>query len=97
MSTRSRRKFTPEFEAEAVQMVGAADGNIARVARELGLYDSMFENWCARPGPRRTVPPPLMSERRSGTTPGAGPDPARSGHPGKSRCGAAPATATVAV
>ena len=30
MSTRSRRKFTPEFKAEAVEMVEAAGGNIAR-------------------------------------------------------------------
>lgn len=45
MSTRSRRKFTPEFKAEAVEMVRAADGNIARVARELGVYDSTLGNW----------------------------------------------------
>ena len=35
MSTRSRRKFTPEFKAEAVEMVQAAGGNIALVAKEL--------------------------------------------------------------
>lgn len=38
MSTRSRRKFTPEFKAEAVEMVEAAGGNITQVAKELGIY-----------------------------------------------------------
>lgn len=45
MSTRNRRKFTPEFKAEAVEMVRATDGNIAQVARELGIYDSTLGNW----------------------------------------------------
>ncbi len=45
MTTRSRRKFTPEFKAEAVEMVEAVGGNIAQVAKELGIYDSTLENW----------------------------------------------------
>jgi transposase len=45
MSTRNRRKFTPEFKTEAVAMVGAAGGNIARVAKELGIHDSTLGNW----------------------------------------------------
>ena len=45
MSTRGRRKFTPEFKAEAVEMVEAAGGNIAQVANELGIYDSSLGNW----------------------------------------------------
>jgi transposase len=44
-STRNRRRFTPEFKTEAVEMVEAADGNIAQVARELGIYDSTLGNW----------------------------------------------------
>ena len=44
-SSRSRRKFTPEFKAEAVGMVEATEGNIAQVARELGIYDSTLGNW----------------------------------------------------
>lgn len=36
----ARAKFTPEFKAEAVAMVEAAGGNIAQVAKELGLHDS---------------------------------------------------------
>lgn len=44
MSTKNRRKFTPEFKAEAVEMVRASGGNIAQVARELGIYDSSLGN-----------------------------------------------------
>jgi transposase len=45
VTTRSRRKFTPEFKAEAVRLVEASGGNIARVAKELGVYDSTLGNW----------------------------------------------------
>jgi transposase-like protein len=45
LSTRSRRRFTPEFKAEAVQMVHDSGDNIAQVARELGIYDSTLGNW----------------------------------------------------
>jgi transposase len=45
VSTRGRRRFTPEFKAEAVEMVAAAGGNIAQVAKELGIYDSTLGNW----------------------------------------------------
>lgn len=41
----ARRKFTPEFRAEAVAAVEAAGGNIAKVAKELGMYDSTLGNW----------------------------------------------------
>ena len=42
---RNRRKFTPEFKAEAVALVEASGGNIAQVAKELGVYDSTLGNW----------------------------------------------------
>jgi transposase len=42
---RPRRKFTPEFKAEAVAMVEASGGQIAKVARELKLHDSSLGNW----------------------------------------------------
>ncbi len=44
-SRRPRRKFTPEFKAEAVAMVDASGGQIAKVARELKLHDSSLGNW----------------------------------------------------
>ena len=42
---RNRRKFTPEFKAEAVALVEASGGNIAKVAKELQVYDSTLGNW----------------------------------------------------
>ena len=42
---RNRRRFTPEFKAEAVSLVEASGGNIAAVAKELGIYDSTLGNW----------------------------------------------------
>jgi transposase len=44
-SSKVRRSFTPEFKAEAVAMVEASGGNIARVAKELKIYDSTLGNW----------------------------------------------------
>ena len=44
-SSRQRRQFTPEFKADAVAMVAASGGNIAKVAKELKLYDSTLGNW----------------------------------------------------
>lgn len=45
---RSRRQFTDEFKAEAVAMVDASGGQVAKVARELGIYDSTLGNWVRR-------------------------------------------------
>jgi transposase len=44
-SRRPRRKFTKEFKAEAVAMVEESGGQIAKVARELNIYDSSLGNW----------------------------------------------------
>lgn len=44
-SRRLRRKFTEEFKAEAVAMVEASGGEIAKVARELNIHDSSLGNW----------------------------------------------------
>jgi len=44
-SRRPRRKFTDEFKADAVRMVEESGGQIAKVARELGIYDSSLGNW----------------------------------------------------
>ena len=47
-SRRSRRKFTDEFKADAVAMVEESGGQIAKVARELNIYDSLLGNWVRR-------------------------------------------------
>jgi transposase len=44
-SRRSRRRFTDEFKADAVALVEASGGNIAKVARELNVHDSSLGNW----------------------------------------------------
>ena len=42
---RPRRRFTDEFEADAVAMVEESGGQIGKVAKELGIYDSSLGNW----------------------------------------------------
>ena len=42
---RIRRKFTDEFKADAVALVEESGGQIAKVAKELGIYDSSLGNW----------------------------------------------------
>ena len=42
---RPRRRFTAEFKAEAVRLVEESGGQIAKVAKELGIYDSSLGNW----------------------------------------------------
>ena len=46
--SRPRRKFTAEFKAEAVAMVEASGGQIAKVARELNVPESSLGNWVTR-------------------------------------------------
>lgn len=59
---RSRRKFTEEFKAEAVQMVRDSGGQIAKVARELNLHDSSLGNW-VREAQARANGAPSEAER----------------------------------
>jgi transposase-like protein len=43
--TEHRRKFSPQFKAEAVQMVISTGRPIAEVARDLGIGDGTLGNW----------------------------------------------------
>jgi transposase-like protein len=43
--TEHRRKFSPQFKAEAVQMVIETGKPIAQVARDLGIHDGTLGNW----------------------------------------------------
>jgi transposase len=61
-SRRPRRKFTPEFKAEAVAMVEASGGQIAQVARELQLHDSSLGNW-VREAREQAAGAPTTAER----------------------------------
>jgi transposase-like protein len=42
---RQKRVFTPQYRAEAVQLVLAADKPIAEIARDLGIGESTLGNW----------------------------------------------------
>lgn len=41
----TRRKFTPEFKAEAVELVVNSGRSIAEIARDLGISDGTLGNW----------------------------------------------------
>ena len=40
-----RRKFSPQFKAEAVQLVIETGKPVAEVARDLGIHDGTLGNW----------------------------------------------------
>lgn len=42
---RTRRKFTPEFKAEAVKLAQQAGASIHATAASLGLNDSLLRRW----------------------------------------------------
>ena len=50
---RARRNFTPEFKAEAVQMVIETGKPIAQVARDLGINAGTLGNWVNADARRR--------------------------------------------
>ncbi len=57
-----RRKFSPQFKAEAVQMVIETGKPVAEVARDLGIHDGTLGNWVAawrrdNPGPEQSLSP----------------------------------------
>lgn len=44
----TRRKFTPEYKAEAVQFVITSGQPVAEVARNLGIVETTLGNWVAK-------------------------------------------------
>jgi transposase-like protein len=42
---RQRRKFTPEFKAEAVRIVRTSGKSVSEVARELDLTETCLRTW----------------------------------------------------
>ncbi len=59
---RTRRKFTDEFKADAVALVEESGGQIAKVAKELGIYDSSLGKW-VRQAHERADGEPTPEER----------------------------------
>lgn len=45
MARKKRRKFTPEFKREVVELCQRGDRSIGEVARDLDLTDSAVRNW----------------------------------------------------
>jgi transposase-like protein len=45
---RARRKFTPEFKAEAVRLCKVGDRTIAQVAVDLDLTETALRDWVKR-------------------------------------------------
>jgi transposase-like protein len=48
MARRKRRKFTPEFKAEAVRVARVGDRTIAQVAVDLDLTETALRDWIKR-------------------------------------------------
>lgn len=59
---RRRRKFSDEFKADAVALVEDSGGQIAKVAKELGIYDSSLGNW-VRQAREEAAGAPTVEER----------------------------------
>lgn len=59
--TSKRRKFSPQFKAEAVQMVVETDRTIAEVARDLGVVEQTLGNWVKAWRDDNPVPEPKLS------------------------------------
>ena len=61
MPGKKRRKYTPEYQAEAVRQVKAGDRQLSQVARDLGLSMQTLWNWVypdrrqSKEGPSETL------------------------------------------
>jgi transposase len=64
MARSRRRKFSPEFKAEAVRLVESSHAPIATIAQQLGIARGMLSRWvdAARPAPREPIPEDERSE-----------------------------------
>ena len=63
MGRRRRRRYSPEFKAEAIRVVNDTDAPVAHIARELGVSKTTLVQWvsAARPQPQT----PLTEDERS--------------------------------
>jgi len=48
VTKRKRRQFTPEFKADAVQLVRAGGRTIGQAARDLDLTETALQGWIRR-------------------------------------------------
>ena len=70
MAKRKRRKFTAEYKAEVVRLVGASGKGVGQVAKELDLTETSVRNWVrqGRIDAQRDPAGPLTSEERAELT-----------------------------
>ena len=70
MAKRKRRKFTAEYKAEVVGLVGASGKSIGQVAREMDLTETAVRAWVKqlRIDGKRDPEGPLTSEERAELT-----------------------------
>lgn len=66
MARRKRRKFTPEFKAEVVELCQRGDRSIGEVSRDLGLTETAVRSWVKQAKVDAGEGPPgeLTSEER---------------------------------
>jgi transposase len=57
----TRRKFTPEYKAEAVQFVISSGQPIAEVARNLGIVEGTLGHWVAKAREKGELTEPELS------------------------------------
>ena len=57
MARRRRRRYSPEFKAEAVRLVASSEAPMGTIAQQLGLARGVLSRWvdAARPAPRAPV------------------------------------------
>lgn len=69
MARRKRRKFTPEFKAEAVRLARVGDRSVQQIATDLDLTESSLRNWIheaeADGGQAQSAPDSLSSAEKS--------------------------------
>ena len=58
MERRKRRKFTPEFKADAVRLVRAGGRTFAQVAQEFDVLETCLREWVRRAETDAGVGPP---------------------------------------
>lgn len=57
----SRRKFTPEYRAEAVALVIDSGRRVSEVAKSLGIHETTLANWVNKAKERGDVPDKPLS------------------------------------
>ena len=61
-----RRKFSPEFKAEAVRLVKERGVTQAQAARDLGIHLTVLGKWVRKAGPTPKAPAMMMRDTEPG-------------------------------